>query len=295
MNLEIGAVAEVIFCCPYCKGLSQEFVDVPYIDLSSESSFNHSRAERVKVVCSECSQLLEGEIRKDIDSLEFVIIDKLGNELSAEVRDPMNRERVYSRLYEYWKPSDHPYDEFNVCIQGMRNLMGQSSPNLRDRQLLNRVIFCQIFTALEAYLSDTLINFVDSSVDAQTKIYETDKEMKSKTFLGVNILKDNELPKKHLLTYLRNLSFHNFPLVDRMFQNVLRTSLFKNDEDRALMNKARNFRHDCVHRNGKTVDGIKHDFFDEAYVSKIANVAEEVVGKVQKSLVNIMLDNAPKS
>ena len=181
-------------------------------------------------------------------------------------------------------PSENPDDEFYVTMQGMRNLMRKTSPSEYDAQLLNRVIFTQIITAIEAYLSDTLQNAIEKDVEAQRKIYLTNKKMQKVSFKASKLLADQELPKKHLMIYLRGISFHNFPVIDRLYQNSLGTSIFANSDDRNLINKARLFRHHCVHRNGKDNDGKKLKIFNNEYVESIADAADRMISKIRRGL-----------
>ena len=118
----------------------------------------------------------------------------------------------------------------------------------------------------------------------QKQLYALDKELKGEKFTGTQILEDPDLPEKALIQYLQRLSFHNFPIIDNLFKIAINHSIFKDDDQRNLLNAARIYRHDCVHRNGKTKDGESLKIFDNDYVIEIANSAENLVKQLEYKL-----------
>lgn len=207
-DIEDGSIVEVIWSCPECDTLNDDYVDVPAIDLSSDYARDFTGTEDINLKCEKCSETFKGEIQNHISYLECHIEDKAGDKYDTEVNDSIDRSgTIFDYEDYYWEPSEHPYDEFKVCIEGMRKLMENDSPSIHDPQLLNRVVFCQIITGLEAYLSDTLIKYIDDNVNAQAKLYKTDKAMKAVTFKGSKVLDDPNLPKKAFIRLFMKTEF----------------------------------------------------------------------------------------
>lgn len=267
--------------CPECETENVSEVDIPAVSEAGEAREMSASVDQ-EIECEGCDKIFKGTINNFIGNIEFDFRD--------ENRDPIEIQHVSQHLdYGYepyeedyiWVPSDDPNDVFEVTIKGMRNLLRIDSPSEHDEQLLNRVIFSQIITALEAYLADTLINLVKGDKDIQHKLYTADKDLKKVKFEAAKIIKRPHIPESYLINWLQHKSFHDFPMVDDLFQAALGTSIYVNDENKTLLDAARHHRHDCVHRNGKTKDGDKLDIFDETYIRSIMSAAEALVSKIE--------------
>lgn len=269
--------------CPECEYGNISEIDIPPIDTASEHASDMNASDNAIIYCEECQTEFEGQIYNSMFGPEFNFRDKEGNSIEIEHRSQYEQFEI--DYEDYWQPSDDPNDVFEVTIEGMYNLMSVSSPSPHDKQLLKRVIFSQIITALEAYLADTLINLVKDDADIQHKLYSTDDQLKKVKFEAAKIIKRPQIPENHLIYWLQRKSFHDFPMVDALFKIALGVSIYEDEAAKTLLDDARGHRHDCVHRNGKTIDGKKLEIFNRAYVESIATAAESMVHKIELKVV----------
>jgi hypothetical protein len=72
--------------------------------------------------------------------------------------------------------------------------------------------------------------------------------------------------------YLRNMVWHNLAKANAMYRAAFDIDLFKllGDENKAILLRAVEHRHDCVHRNGTDKEGKKLDVFTKNTLSKWA-------------------------
>ncbi len=89
--------------------------------------------------------------------------------------------------------------------------------------------------------------------------------------------------------YLRSLMWHNLPKADVLYKLVLGINLFAmiGEAKTALLLKAVEYRHDCVHRNGYDKDGNQLQVFSLEYVAEVGDVVHEIVEGVQKMLFRV--------
>lgn len=271
--------------CPVCETPNESYFDVPEVNYSSDDASDYYGIEGFQIECEDCGFKKTGQVSNGAGGLHFDIYGPDGEPIHIETPGYDEYERLQYEEDYYWEPSDDPNDVFEVTMEGMRNLLHVKSPSEHDKQLLKRVIFSQIITALEAYLADTIINLVKGDTDIQHKLYSTIKDLKAVKFEASKIIKRPHLPEAYLIHWLQGKSFHNFPMVDELFKAALGISIYDDEAHETLLNEAKDYRHDCVHRNGKTKAGDKLEIFDRAYVDSVASAAENLVLKVEQKVV----------
>lgn len=280
--------------CPVCEEPNVSEVDIPAINTAGEPS-DMNASDSAQIECEGCGEVFSGTIHNSIGGIEFEFFYENGDLIEIEHVDQHSYYDYDAEFEDYWQPSDDPNDVFEVTMEGMHNLIHVKSPSDHDKQLLNRVIFSQIITALEAYLADTLINLVKGDTDVQHKLYTSDVELKKVKFDASKIIKRPHMPELHLVSWLQRKSFHNFPMVDELFQAALGVSIYENEAFETLLNEAKDYRHDCVHRNGKTIDGEKLEIFNRDYVRSIAAAAERLVSNIEQKVVAYDLSKFAKN
>lgn len=151
--------------------------------------------------------------------------------------------------------------------------------------LVNRMVFSHNIGALESYLSDTLINLVSNDAAAMNRLLAKDKELKEKKFTLAEIASGKELVRAEVLGHLRSIVYHNIPRVRALYQIAADIDLFEllgDDKDKLF--KAIEYRHDCVHRNGRDSKGNRLEVFSKAYVQETADLMRRLVARVEGKL-----------
>jgi len=274
--------------CPVCEEPNISDFEIPEVNFFSDKASDYHNEELLELVCDNCNFQAEGTIRNSVFGLEFQINGPDHKPIHIEATDFTDfNEYDFEEEYEnsYWEPSDNPDDEFTVAITGMRTLLTTKFLAEHDDQLLNRIVFSHTITALEAYLSDCFINLIKGDKETQKIIYEKDVELRKKKFTAKEFLDGPDMPEKYMLLYFRKeVSFHNLSASNRYFEYVLNQDIFLDDIHKDLMFRAITLRHDCVHRNGKSEQGIKQSCFEESYVISIIEATEKLVTKIRHML-----------
>ncbi len=127
---------------------------------------------------------------------------------------------------------------------------------LLDRSVensMNRLLYANVIAVVEAYLSDSFISTVMSDPVLIRKVVETDPEFKKRKFDYNDVYSAFEGVEATVRDYLANLIYHNLSKVSRLFNSVLSVSFPSNLSN---IYRAIEIRHDIVHRNGKSKDGV---------------------------------------
>ena len=163
-------------------------------------------------------------------------------------------EEIFPKIYEEEIFEDEGvYDEFLRSIQTIKNLLNSvnfSDSNIEDR--FYNLLFANIITSMESYLSDMFINTVLRDEDLILKL------LKNSSFFNEKKYKIGEaymwLKNKQgkIQSVLSTISFHNLKVAQELYEMVLGISF---PEDREIIEEAVEARHAIVHRNGRTRSG----------------------------------------
>lgn len=144
----------------------------------------------------------------------------------------------------------------------LNNLRGMASSNLADAkgfnssvngQLASKMAYAYAVTLLEAFLGDTLNALLNENPEFLKKAIANVEELKKARY-GLSELNFDNLTVLSLATRkLAEIHFHNIPKVMMIYEQVLGHKL---RVDFSKVNEITIVRHDIVHRNGKTIDGI---------------------------------------
>lgn len=177
-------------------------------------------------------------------------------------------------IYNYFKEdlkSDY-YREFQLSINNIRGIleMKLNIPEQRLRDFLIRILYANIITAMETYLSDCFIRKIINNKKYIPKLLEFTPEFNQKEFKNLKKAYDwIENINDNIIDVLAGISFHNLTKVISMYKNILN---IKFPQDLGDIFRAIDTRHDLVHRNGKTKVG------EEIFITKqeINNLLEQI-------------------
>lgn len=118
--------------------------------------------------------------------------------------------------------------------------------------VLLRLLYANVITALETYLSDTFINEVLKEDELLRRFVKTNPDFQKRSLKYSEVFEAAAGIKEEVKAYLLAVVWHNLPKVQNMYDAVLGVKFGPAFEDVA---KAIAIRHDIVHRNGVTKDG----------------------------------------
>jgi hypothetical protein len=146
------------------------------------------------------------------------------------------------------------YQNFVIGIENINRLAKQKFHDDDLRQTFLRMLFANTITLMETYLSDAFTNTVlKDKILVQALVENTPYFVEMKMSVA-NLFQRAKKIEKEVVEYLQeNVVYHNIWKVRAMYDSVLGIQFPDELENlqRAIMT-----RHDLIHRNGKSVDGI---------------------------------------
>jgi hypothetical protein len=141
------------------------------------------------------------------------------------------------------------------------------------QQILLRLLYANVVTALEIYLSDVFISKINSSSDLLRSFVEKNKDFHGEKFPISQVFRVRDEIEQKVKTYLTELVWHRLDKVKPLFEDVL---LIDFPLDLKDLFKAIIIRHDIVHRNGKTPEGVERTITKEEIAALIGTVNQFV-------------------
>lgn len=146
-------------------------------------------------------------------------------------------------------------------------------------QSLSRLLFANIITSLETFLSDTFINVIFGDERLMQRFVETTSESSKRSFKYSEIYEVIDGLPRVVKEYLTSILWHNLPKVKSMYKDTLDIDFGISEVSKAIP-----IRHDIVHRNGKQKDGVlviirKEDI--EELLQNVEKMVNEIDGQVR--------------
>lgn len=214
-----------------------------------------------------------------------------GHEVPEDLIDELVEE-LNSECFE-WAPTPKPedyddeffsgleeevadfYGNFRKAIENVQTLL-DANLDPEPQQYLYRLLFVNVITAMETYLSDAFINTVMPDSALVQKLVETSPEFKKEKISLSEIFKTMATIEDQATKYLSEISWHHLQRVKPMYKDTLGIDFPK---DLGGIYKAVLTRHDIVHRNGKTTENKE--------VNVNANDVNDLIAAVQAFVSHI--------
>ena len=272
--------SDISFDCPKCGAKTHETIDVPEPAWVADRASDMTADEDLDIVCEECNEGF------------WVHVHVAGGHCDITFNDfPNSKIEASHGYYDGPDPDDEWFDDvisddpYNVFMSSYDECTQYLVLHGGDGfSLLNRMVFAQHISALEAYLSDTLIGQADDRNEVMLALLQNDKKLLDQKFGLKEFLDEPELVKKTVRKYLRGVIHHNLPAVDSLYRYAFNIDLFNlmGQERSGKLIQAIKYRHDCVHRNGKDKDDKKLDVFTKEYVTEIGKVTYDLVKSIEE-------------
>lgn len=256
--------AEVNFLCPECGHPAAAFLKIPG-DLD-----DHGHYEDVTCLNNEDKHEWTVIVRHD-DLSGYTASLKEDPDVDVDIT-------VDNNVYEDWDEPEPEPDAYGI----FRRAMADWKSNVRELSVpygansRNRMLFVTLYSILEAYLSDAIIGAAMEDVAVQRKMLKLDG-LKDKQISLETILDKPDIVKEMVKTTLQGLSFHKLGAINGICESCFGKKILPRDnDDRTLIMKSIDKRHDCVHRNGADKIGVLHDDITREYLDKIGGLFEEM-------------------
>ncbi len=247
----------VSFVCP-CGAFVEEIVSADGPDLMAERHRDSYRESWETLVCDGCSKDFEVHVQSAIFETTVSVAGAV--DLSWEVLPELCD-------VEVWEiESTKQLEMYKKVTKDIVALLSIDVPN-ETQSTLHNMLYAQVVTAVEAYLSGIFIHTVISSEELIRKLVESDPELAKRQFSLKEIFTQWAELKILVARYLKDLIFHDIKKIKPMYQSVLGIDF----GDVSWLFKAVLIRHDCVHRNGFDKDGNQNKIDKKAIIELVVS------------------------
>lgn len=267
--------------CPRCDADISTQMIVPEPDsASADDSSGVSLEGDSEISCPECKTVFESQVLVSLGNCSVSLKDFPKVRVSADnpyyCTDPVE-------AWTFLGFTKNPYEVFKESFEQSSRLMSKLCEENGD-SLINRMVFSQLIGSMEAYLADTLIAKVLASQKALSALVLNERELSKTTVSLADAITGQPAVEKLVTNYLRSILYHNLPRVNHLYSIALNVNFMKDKKQTATLLKAVKHRHDCVHRNGRTLDGEILDVFTIQYLFDVAGCVRNLVDGVELSL-----------
>lgn len=270
----------VSFECPACGEIAATAVEVPEPDWNAAENFSDLNSEgATEVVCNRCRTEFPAYVTNSAGSCHIVLDDHERVDVSSDMA-------FFSPEEQDWlehETKGDPYAFFNESYRQAAQVLAEYGVEA-GAHLVNRMVFAQQVSALEAYLGDTLMRRVAVDSEALQRLIEKDKELLAEKVSLTEIAKNPDILRDRVKTHLRAVLYHNLKKVDFLYQTAFRIRVLGTKEENAHLLQAIQYRHHCVHRNGMDQEGNRLTVFTPQYVKETADRMKALVDRIQFEL-----------
>lgn len=263
-----------IINCPNCGGIVRFERPAPkaagsqYVNEIEATSTLHEK-------CGNCGSIRDIEITGNIGGFKMRILP------SGSLQPVPHDVKYISSFNSANRGLESYYHALQSLETVIKSLSHVSIP------MLHRMYLMQAFSNFEAFLYDSLDDFVTHYPPARLALAENIDALKEKKFSLYQIEKSPQLVFETLQEHLKSVSFHNFDRANSLFFHAMGIGILPTDRnDKAFLFKMLSVRHDCVHRNGLTQEGqpIEDPL---PHISRLLQVFSDIAQRVQSRIAEL--------
>ncbi len=203
------------------------------------------------------------------ESVKESVIEELAQELWDD-----NPEWASIPTYEDTCMADftHLYYKFESAMGNIKLILTIQNIPAKAENTFYRLLYANVVSALEVYLSGNFINRVLSNGDLMREFVKTTDEFKKEKILFSEIYQKIDGMKTRIIDMLGKFSWHRLDRIENMYSDTFGINFPKNEE----IYKAIQIRHDIVHRNGENKKG------------EIIPITKDDVSRIIESVLNFV-------
>jgi len=208
------------------------------------------------------------------------VIARLADDLDSESVEwaPVASQEDYDHvLLDAVSSNANALPTFKEALETIRRLL-ELSDETTLRNALNRLLYANVISALETYLSDTFINRVLADSAHLRRFIETTPEFKERKLSYSNVFEAADAAREEAKRYLLDFTWHNLGKAQALYRGTLGIDFRTQLPDVA---KAVPKRHDIVHRNGRDKNGVAVEISSDE-VRKLLSAVEALVLDIER-------------
>lgn len=256
-----------------CDGIIEEMLDYSDPNFIAERMSDGDSIEDHYVACPECGNEYVVETVSDFSGVT-------ANVDGDDIKTVVQYEPDYDNYLSNYIPSNNTETDFINARDDLMELLKAQDSSADG--ILNRMIYSQMVAIMEAYLSDKILRLVTDHKVIRSNVIASADFMKNKNLPLADILQDPGKADKIFRLDLQKILYHDLEKVEKLYKTALKNDGFPTDTAlRKSLEDAICIRHDCVHRNGRTMDGSQH-LIDNAMISSLVNSINALVQHIEQ-------------
>lgn len=255
----------------------------PYIPvLAEEGSIGFSGNSN-----SPCAVEILSEYRlKGIGDDSKSIIDKLDLNRLEEIQYRKNAEEITK-----FNSASSPVELHRVINRfhsGMHEIAGlnRSTTSLnskRNLETLHRLLYANVITTMETFLSDYLVSSVNINKEVLRNLVKNHQELNRRKLTLEDLIVTDRSPSEMVIETLKRETFHNIKTAKVYYEAAFNIDFSPSDD----IIFAVNIRHDIIHRSGKKVG-------DEHPINISSRQTHKLILDVQTFIISLLKNLSDK-
>ncbi|WP_201409911.1 hypothetical protein [Mesorhizobium sp. J8] len=276
----------VLIRCPSCGSLAEAWLDeVPTADLTSDSAADAAATGEIEIECETCGNEIPVTITADLAGWQAHLTEDPDAKVEIERLDYSS----YDDWLEELQPEPHPRAIFTQAIGEWTSLLHTIGDKRSGVSGINRMLLVQLFSIVEAYLSDAVIKLAFENPAVAKAIVTWHPDLKGERVSLPKVASQPNLVRDTVVDQLRKKTqFHRFEFLNSMLRVAIGHHLLPSDKaERDLVLQSVQNRHYCVHRNGRDVDGNILGGVTVDYLSRLSRSFTAIVEGLAKAIKEI--------
>lgn len=188
---------------------------------------------------------------------------------------------AYFKEYESFQPNAfRVFSESMATINRLNSVV--TGAVFMDAQYLRNLLYANVITALETYLSDAFISKVSQKKELLRSFVESFHGFRKEKFELSEVFNRYEEIEERSIRAMRDILYHDLPKVSGIYRDTLGIEF----SDFGDLYKSVFVRHDLVHRNGKSKSGEPSEI-SASDVDQLCAKAELFVKDIEAKLALI--------
>lgn len=251
--------------CPKCRRHIWSNVRAPEVEDRYEDEVDE-QSETIE--CPYCDSTWSVDLTATSTSLTALVLEYPEVEVSFEPIDWSN-----DRWDDYPDPEPDPHEIFVNAHRDWRSSVREVANSHNGAASRNRMLFVQLYSIVEAYLSDAIVGLALRDTGVQARLIPVMPALKDKTVSLVSLAGNPNILREMVRSVLQEASFHSLGNVNSITLAAISKPILPQDKaERALLMASIDLRHDCVHRNGRRKDGTERDEVTRAYLETMGRL-----------------------
>ena len=271
----------ISFTCPKCGRLVEESICIPAPNyLSEHDSFSATRNDEFFDISCSCGFSISAQATGSCSG-SFIYLDDIDEDYPVAFFEKYDEYDEFDWIHD--TNSSEYYESFKNSLTEIKYIQNISFLAGETNTTLNKMLYSQLITCLEVYLSSALASNVFSKKEYYNRFVESYAPFQKSTIQISKVLETYSNMESIIKNELSSIVYHNIPKVSKIYNGVFGISFPPIDDICKIIST----RHDLVHRNGMDKAGNKIEI-SKAQLDDVFDKINIFVSSINSSLDSII-------